>query len=978
MNLARSSPRVLFLGFLLLFSGGAARAQTTGDIVGTVTDASGGVLSGVTIVASSSSLQGTRLAVTARDGTYRIPAVPPGAYRVEAAASDFATVEMTTIVSLGTTATVNVTLTLSREEKVVVSGEAPRVDTASTEGGTHYGADVISRLPLARNYADIVRSNPGVQQDRGMTQGRTLALTIYGSSSVENQWNIDGINTTNVQKGFQGKVLNVESIEEVEVKTGGYQAEYGRAIGGVINVITKSGGNLFHGDGFLYYDSLDTVARPIGTDRDLPLQGMRVTGYTRTDFGADLGGFLLRDRLWFFGAYDRVELPAKVARYQSTALVPSTMEFPVDGVENIYSGKLTWNAATGTTLVATAFGDPAVNSGAGWADPRQGQVVANPVSNPDPARWLTTRSFGGLDAGLRWNQLFGSSAMMTLQASQHHDRYELEASGIALALPQYLDYRCVGGTPEKQCRFPFPIITGGIGPLGGPDDRAESKRDQYRGDLSVFRGNHEIKLGGDYLSASTRVVEAYSGGQRVSIQNEHGFLYYRHFFIAKSPTDLTPVDSVLRPKTMDYGGYVQDSWRIGPGWTVNAGLRWDGQDVRDYRDVTVIRTRDAWQPRLGVVWDPTRDGKMKIYAFAGRFSYALPTDLSTRAFGDYTAANTYNFDPISVVQDPNVPGRERALIAGGAFSTPIDSGLSGIHQDEYTVALERILTPGFSIALKGTYRRLGRAIEERCDLDYSRPETDYNTCGIMNPGSKGGIAHGNFPGCNGLDYPYYECTDTIPATPSARRLYRGVEILVRKSAGEKLWLQASYLYSSLRGNYNGGVTDFGQTTPGGSGDFDYPAFYHNRYGRLFLDRPHSLRFDGIYVTPLKLRVGLQAYFQSGAPLDRIGFLSYYYGSAVQLDQKGYAGRMPSLWEANLTLSYPIVIGPATVTVQAYVYNLFNNQFPTYRDTVWSDDEPAGYPASIFDPAQQQTNPYYGRATSRQDPRMLRAAVKISF
>src|SRR5207237_3613001 len=117
-----------------------------------------------------------------------------------------------------------------------------------------------------------VRANPGVNVDRGENQGRALSLTIYGATSVENQYIIDGVNTTNVIKGFQGKAINGEFIQEVEVKTGGYQAEYGRALGGVINVITKSGGNDFHGDGFVYYDSAAWQAERVfqkGVDSDL-------------------------------------------------------------------------------------------------------------------------------------------------------------------------------------------------------------------------------------------------------------------------------------------------------------------------------------------------------------------------------------------------------------------------------------------------------------------------------------------------------------------------------------------------------------------------------------------------------------------------------------------------------------------------------------------------------------------------------------
>src|SRR4029077_17325792 len=143
---------------------------------------------------------------------------------------------------------------LATKEAVTVTGEAPLVDVSSTTTGSNYTAKVIEKLPVSRNYADIIRSNPGVDVDRGENQGRAVALTVYGATSVENQYIIDGVNTTNVIRGFQGKAINGEFIQEIEIKTGGYQAEYGRALGGVVNVITKSGGNEFHGDGFVYYD----------------------------------------------------------------------------------------------------------------------------------------------------------------------------------------------------------------------------------------------------------------------------------------------------------------------------------------------------------------------------------------------------------------------------------------------------------------------------------------------------------------------------------------------------------------------------------------------------------------------------------------------------------------------------------------------------------------------------------------------------
>ncbi len=144
----------------------------------------------------------------------------------------------------------------------------------------------------------------------------------------------------------------------------------------------------------------------------------------------------------------------------------------------------------------------------------------------------------------------------------------------------------------------------------------------------------------------------------------------------------------------------------------------------------------------------------------------------------------------------------------------------------------------------------------------------------MNPGSHEPIASGNIPGCNGLsssvDSSAYECYPTIPAEPPARRLYRGIEVFGRKTVGDKLWIQASYLYSSLRGNYDGEVSNgyFGQTDPGINADFDYCLINHNGYGKLFLDRPHRFRLDGYGSRPFDLAVGLQICVPSGTPAEQ--------------------------------------------------------------------------------------------------------------
>jgi hypothetical protein len=153
---------------------------------------------------------------------------------------------------------------------------------------------------------------------------------------------------------------------------------------------------------------------------------------------------------------------------------------------------------------------------------------------------------------------------------------------------------------------------------------------------------------------------------------------------------------------------------------------------------------------------------------------------------------------------------------------------------------------------------------------------------------------------------------------------------------------------------------------------------HNNDGRLFLDRPNQFRFDGYYTAPFGLSGGLQVFAASGVPTEKVGYLNFFYGATVRLVPRGYAGRLPTTWDANLTLSYPVRVGQATMTLQGYVFNLFDNQIPVWKNTTWSNRPPAGYPNTLYDPNQEQTNSNYGKVAARQDPRLFRAAIRVSF
>jgi outer membrane receptor protein involved in Fe transport len=939
----------------------SASAQTSGDIEGTVTDSSGAPLPGVTVQATSPSLQGIRTATSNSSGLYRIPETPPGDYRVRASKTGFRTVERGTTVRLGGTGSVDFQLDAAAQEQVLVQGHAPPIDTSSTTSGTSYTSNVIALLPVGRNYADIVRANPGVSNDPGgYTDGRFVTLSIYGATAQENQWTIDGVNTTQVRNGSQGKAINAEFVQEVSVMTGGYSAEYGRALGGVINAVTKSGGNQFHGDGFVYYDSNSTAAEQQFHPGDSGIGTMRVVDAQNYDYGADLGGFLLKDRLWFFAAYNGSSDDSQLARQVATTHVPTDYLFPLDDRSKYWSGKLTWNVASATNVIGSIFSDAATNTGLSGADP----------VNTDPSTWWSALKLGGTDFGLRINQLFSSFAFVNLQGSYHKDQISLTPPpGI-----RYNDNTCVGGTPEDPCSFPGEPnnIEGGYGFVGGGANSKSTRKQAVLGS-SLDIGNHQLKAGGDYLDGQTSAIVFRTGGQQVFIQNEYGQLYYQHRFYASDPTNPTPLPGYRsRVQVLDYGAYVQDSWRLRPNVTVNLGLRWDGENTVNYAGQSVLRFDDEWQPRIGVIWDPWNDGRTKIYVFAGRFSYGLPTGLALSSFGSspYNLF-TYNFDPVEVAQNPNVIGHPNARINGGApFGIPVDNVIGAAYSQEITLGIERLVLPTLTVGVKGTYRSLNRALEDRCDFQYSAPDLNGSNCALINPGSTGKFATGDEPTCNALDPPYDQCYPQGPPSPPARRYLKGFEIVARDSVGSNLWLQASYVYSLLEGNY--GAPD------GLSFSFDYPALWHDAYGLLPLDRPNRFRFDGYWVSPWQVILGLQAFAETGAPLSKIGYFNANYPPTIFLGPQGSQGRLPTLWGANLTLSYPMYLGPVTVTLQGYLYNIFNKQIAISKDEVWSNSPPPDYPFTLYDPNQPKTNTDYGYVTGRSNPRLFRAAVKVSF
>jgi hypothetical protein len=915
-------------------------AQTTGGIVGRVTDEAGGVLPGVAVEARSPDLQGSRTATTDRTGSYRLNLLPPGDYTVTFTGQGFASeVKQGVLVGLDKDVTLNVNLRAALTESITVTSAVPVVDTTSASVGTNLDTRAIETLPTGRNYSSVVQITPGVTTDANADNSTQSSIAVYGSTGAENVFYIDGVNTTGAEYGFQGKELNFEFIQAVDVKTGGYEAEFGRSTGGIINVITKSGGNDFHGDVFGYFDndSLQSNAEPVVST------GGTTAGFKQQDYGLDVGGPIVKDKLWFFAAYD------KVSNKLDSTLPAGPLAGNVvtsDSEHKLGSGKLTWNLSGSQSLIGTFFQDPRSDTGA--------INDAQHTLNGDPLTYDGLRSFGGKDYALRYQGLLSSDWLLSAQVAEHHEENSV---GPANAAGDVIQFRSVDDNFFQ---------TGGFGLL---QDKT-FKRDSAGGAITRYLSKHEIKLGLEYEKESADVVRRFSGGQQIDVFSNPvnpGQPVYSHFYWTTplATTADAPVSQLTAsPSHKNSAAYLQDRWTPLSNVTINAGVRWDRQQIIDAQGTQQIDLKKDFAPRLGFVWDPESNGHSKFYGSYGRYYEQIPMDLVIRSFSFERQARIFNFSPTSTTPDPAAEAAigQTATIFGGS-QEPSDPNLRNQYLNEYLLGYEREVRPDLALGIKGIYRNYGEVIE-----DFLCSAVDGTYC-IGNPGE--GIMRRIYT----LDF-----SQTFPA-PKPKRVYKGIELDATKRFSNNWQALASYVYSKLDGNFDGLYAPFSNVgaDPNISAAYDYYDFFTNgsdlskitNKGPLSNDHRHELKLSGIYQTPWKLSIGLASYYRSGTPLTRYGYSDIYGRYEFFLTQRGAEGRTPDDYEADLHLGYPVTVGPATVNFLFDVFNLLNAQRPILLDERWGFQE-------SDNASPTPVNPDYLKPVLRTPPRSLRLGLRISF
>jgi outer membrane receptor protein involved in Fe transport len=604
-----------------------AQDSTTGAVRGVVDDkASGEVVIGATVVASGPALQGTQATITDETGQYTIANLPPGIYQVVVYYADSKFSRTNVLIQLGKVAKVNINIDTQAQagETIVIEGRAPLIDQQSTKTGTTITSDYTRNVPTGRTFGEVLGASAGSQSD-------TYGTSVAGSTSVENTYIVEGINTTDPGFGLLSTNLPNEFIQETEVITGGYNAEYGRSTGGVINIITKSGSNEFHGSVFGYW----TPGALVADERVSPRAGTAIDREDNLansfDLGAEIGGPIIKDRLWFHVGFNPSFTQNEISRIINTQVdengdgVPDTDQngFAVleeldrttrdeNAVTYFYSAKLTGAVTPDHQGSIAVMGSPGTED-----DYFQLQM------NGEESAIFQTVDHDRLDISTKWtSKFFDSKTQVDAVAGYHRDiidqtpgeggdaiqvRYEPEETSLASFGQQEMSFggvpgACVDGGPDD----PYPLITNCPVPLyrtGGIAFVEDTEATRLSGLLSATQrvqaaGHHVIKMGADIEEQGFVDSRYYTGGTWYR-QLSSGTWQLRRFYTPESDGE-TPCgvdldgddepDARCSPigeggelsgdtTTRNLGAYLQDSWSILPNLTLNAGVRWEQQTV---------------------------------------------------------------------------------------------------------------------------------------------------------------------------------------------------------------------------------------------------------------------------------------------------------------------------------------------------------------------------------------------------------------
>jgi hypothetical protein len=949
--------RCLWAVLLVLALGALASAQeTTGTLTGRVKDPQGLALPGATVTLTGP--QGVKTFVSDGEGRFLAPFLVPGLYSVRAELDGFKVFEQSDIVvSLGQTVELSLMLQVGGiEETIQVKGETPLVDQTRTTTGQVISSDMLGKVPTGRTFADSLYLAPGVS---ATTTGQANP-SISGGSGLDNQYVVDGVNLTNagygalgsysIYHGSLGTATPFDFIKEVQVKTGGYEAEFGQSTGGVINVVTKSGSNLFKGSVFGYsrLDALEAKWKQYQTDNGT----VQVLGSEQSDFGGEMGGRIIRNKLFFFAAIN----PS-----WTTQTFKAPEGFPLESLGGqdrdrrtmSYSTKGTWQATASHRLDVSVFGDP--SHGNMGPQRTSSLTVTNTAS-------FSEIDYGGHNQTVRYDGIFGGRWLVEASLAR--------AINSLSELPSVNEWRVTDRTVVPN------VITGGIGFYESGND---GENLQYAVKSTHIFGGHSLRYGFLFEDVAYNNVNQRTGptfvangretatGANIDIISDP--VFGRIWRVIRAN-----YNSVRETDQTYWNLFVQDSWKVNDRLTVNPGLRYEQQTLNGML-VKGFDLKNNWAPRVGVVYDVLGTGRSKLYGNYGRYFARVPNDMAVRALSadeGMSRADYFDAGLTQPIPDGVLAGNYTThFVALGQHPSLIDEDVQLSYKDEFVVGYEYEVFKGTSLGVRYIRRTIGSILEDIAPFPLVAADLGIE-------------------GAATADYILTNPTaDTPTAVPELGATfedpihnYDAVEFTLEKRFSDNWMMTGSYRWSRLHGTFEGFFReDNGQSDPGLTSLYDFPTndpsytaigvpeFRYRgdiRYlgklgeGPLPLDRPHQVKLFGNYAFNMGLTVAASFSAASGRPLTALAANPNYgndseipegpRGSGIQTID-GFKKRTPVHSQLDLQASYLFTLGDQQLTLLADVFNVFNQKTTLMYDvatesTIGVENPDFGTPTSL--------------------------------
>ncbi len=985
----------------------AAAQEQTGTISGTVRDASGAVLPGATLEVESIA-RGAIVGTTVADasGVYRFVGLLPGLYNVTARLQGFSAARVEQVdLRLGQLLTVDLALNPGGvAETIQVTAESPLIASKQSAKSFSIDQELLAKLPGGRDFSSFVTAAPGANQE-----SRSGGISIDGSSASENRYIVDGVETTNPQNGTQGKRLTVDFIGELQVKSSGYEAEFGGSTGGVINVVTKSGSNRFSGDVGMYIAGSGLEASPRRTLRRVPTDSTKAEyvtfdedPYTNADIGFTFGGPIMVNQLWFFTSYlPQVQSTDRTSNLSDGTRVTKTQDFvrhnsssnvtaqPVDSMRLKVAYNLSSSKTTGTLPSQSLSDENGSTAPTALFDTNNVNPNWSFSGNFD---WVPTSTFTvGVRGGYYKQNAF-------TEGIPEGPRFIYQTSNIGQA----------GVPPEYQNIVGFSNLVTNFG-----TNRNIYKRTNFQVDATWYgeAGGQHVLRGGMQFDTIANDVLSGETGNRVLLfwdrtlsgqRGEYGYYRVRSNGVNPKLGFITQGDI----SNTNVGLFIQDSWTISNRLTLNLGIRTENESVPSYTTAEGISDvavkwgfGDKFAPRLGFAWDVNGDGRTKVYGNWGVFYDIFKMELPRGSFGgDKWLEYYYTLDrpdyPNLIVSPSCPPACDGTLIRGpvdfrhpsnAPDSETIDPNLKPMKLQEASFGIERQIGSRMAVGVRYIHKQVDVAIEDVGALDENFNEI-YT---IGNPGF--GAAKDFFPSGG---------TTAIPF-PKAVRDYDAVEFLFDKRLSNNWTVRTTYTFSKLYGNYSGlsQSDENGRTSPNVGRNFDYPlmAFGDDGqpvYGRLATDRPHQFKLQGFYDFTFGTTIGLNFYAASGVPVTREAAAIQGNNFPIQYKGRLSDGRTAVFSETGIFIQHRFNFsGQLGFQVGMNIENLFNQSGETdkFRTQLASGeavdfDEPDFYAGQInFDqeianlgPANIVIDPRFLQSSAFQGPRLIRFSFKLLF